>query len=903
MAIIKCKMCGGDLQVIEGSTVCECEYCGTKQTVPTLDNEKKLTLFNRASRLLRNCEFDKAYGVFESIVAEFPEEAEAYWGLCLCRYGIEYVDDPVTAKKIPTCHRTLSSSIMDDSDFDMACENADAVAKRLYREEAKAIDRIQQSILSIVAKEEPYDVFICYKELDENGARTEDSVLAQEIYDSLTAKGLKVFFSRITLESKLGEEYEPYIYAALLSAKVMLAVGTSYENFDAVWVKNEWARFLNMMKKDPNKKLIPCFKGIDAYDMPREFKNLLAQDMGKLGWQQDLTRGVVKICGKDGTNKAAKSNAADSGITALNVQTEAMLKRGYMMLEDGEYEKADEFFEKVLNNDAECGQAYWGKVLATAKVRNAEEYGHAFLFNILKSQAKPKSVILSIPSIADLARKADESGLLKTFSDQELKKLLMDIEYKTEQIQTVLHYFREQEKRFSIPAQLNDLASSRDFERADKYADSVVQEGEQIALKSLRERIAATISKEEKKEDDTKQRTEKQQTQIVAEIKARLQNVAQYYEKQGDAIETEQRKAEKQAEEDYQAALIEYEQHHQAVVDSLNTMYQQEIEDWESRKRDYDQNHDSAVTEYEKIQKEITWVEAEKNNLHGLFTGKRKREIEDKLTSLRRRLNDVVIPEDPGPKPLKPGEVQKGEPPQRKDFLLAYKNSEAAALRERIMCSLSPSYQERRAEKDKLKDKAPGDVLRFGSYPVFRNAKTGLVDWIVLEKKNNRLLVISKYGIDNRFYYEEKPTNYQEIRGIPWEKSNLRSWLNGSFLKTAFTEEEQEMIPTVTVSADMNPKKNTDPGRPTLDKIFLLSIPEVNQYFHSDAERKCIPTQYARKQGCCEYNGTCWWWLRSPGDHRINSTAGVDHDGSVGGGSIGVYCNKNAVRPAMWIKI
>ena len=81
MAVIKCKMCGGDLNTIEDSTVCECEYCGTKQTAPKVDDEKKLKLFSRAGKLLRNCEFDKAAGVFESIVADFPEEAEAYWGL------------------------------------------------------------------------------------------------------------------------------------------------------------------------------------------------------------------------------------------------------------------------------------------------------------------------------------------------------------------------------------------------------------------------------------------------------------------------------------------------------------------------------------------------------------------------------------------------------------------------------------------------------------------------------------------------------------------------------------------------------------------------------------------------------------------------------------------------------
>ena len=89
MAIIKCKMCGGDLDLIAGQSVAECEFCGTRQTVPAADNEKKLTLFARANRLRAACEFDKAAGIYESIVADFPEEAEAYWGLVLCKYGIE----------------------------------------------------------------------------------------------------------------------------------------------------------------------------------------------------------------------------------------------------------------------------------------------------------------------------------------------------------------------------------------------------------------------------------------------------------------------------------------------------------------------------------------------------------------------------------------------------------------------------------------------------------------------------------------------------------------------------------------------------------------------------------------------------------------------------------------------
>ena len=169
MALFKCKMCGGDLIISENTTIATCEYCSTSQTVPSADNEKMLALFGRANRLRASCEFDKAAGVYESIVADFPEEAEAYWGLVLCKYGIEYVDDPATAKKIPTCHRSSFESVMEDSDFDLALENADPLARRIYREEAKQIEEIRKEIIAVSNNEQPYDIFICYKETDAKG--------------------------------------------------------------------------------------------------------------------------------------------------------------------------------------------------------------------------------------------------------------------------------------------------------------------------------------------------------------------------------------------------------------------------------------------------------------------------------------------------------------------------------------------------------------------------------------------------------------------------------------------------------------------------------------------------------------------------------------------------------------
>ena len=367
MAVIKCKMCGGDLKPIEGARTAECEFCGSVQTIPVLDDEKKLIQFERAERLRKQCEFDKAAGIYENIVADSRQEAEAYWGLVLCKYGIEYVDDPATGKKIPTCHRSSFDSIMEDSDFEQALENADPTARKVYREEAKQIEEIRKGIIAVSSNEQPYDIFICYKETAENGERTLDSVLAQDVYDALTNKGYRVFFSRISLEDKLGVEYEPYIFAALNSAKIMLAFGTDYEYFNAVWVKNEWSRFLKLMAKDKEKHLIPCYKGIDAYDMPKEFAKLQAQDLGKVGAIQDLLRGIEKILPR----QSSKESVA---LTELDSKAAVLLDRGNMALENGDWIKADGFFEEALNHNPRSAQAYLGKVFAREQCQSLDGF-------------------------------------------------------------------------------------------------------------------------------------------------------------------------------------------------------------------------------------------------------------------------------------------------------------------------------------------------------------------------------------------------------------------------------------------------------------------------------------------------------------------------------------------------
>ena len=359
-AIIRCKMCGGDLALVEGSTIATCEFCGTTQTVPNQDDDKKLIQFERAERLRRNCEFDKAAGVYESIVADFRQEAEAYWGLVLCRFGIEYVDDPATGKKIPTCHRSSFDSLFDDPNFEQTLENADVSSRKVYRDEAKVIEQIRKGIIEVSSKEDPYDIFICYKETDEIGERTIDSVLAQDLYDVLTEKGYRTFFARITLEDKLGQEYEPYIFAALNSAKVMLAIGTDYEYFNAVWVKNEWSRYLKLMEKDKSKHLIPCYKGIDAYDMPKEFNKLQAQDLSKVGATQDLLRGIDKLIG---VKKAEAATPVSSG----NIVAET-LEKAYGFLAAQDWSSAGYTLDTVRGYEPDNVSMLIGKLMLDCKI-------------------------------------------------------------------------------------------------------------------------------------------------------------------------------------------------------------------------------------------------------------------------------------------------------------------------------------------------------------------------------------------------------------------------------------------------------------------------------------------------------------------------------------------------------
>ena len=781
MSIFKCKMCGGTIEFNPGDTVGVCDSCGTKQTLPRLDDDRKANLYDRANHFRRNNDFDKAAGIYEQILNEDNTDAEVYWSLVLCHYGIEYVEDPQSRKRIPTVNRAQFTSIFDDDNYKSALHYADGYQKELYEDEAKAINEIQKGILAISQKEEPFDVFICYKETDNSGRRTQDSVLANDLYHQLTQEGFKVFFSRITLEDKLGTAYEPYIFAALNSAKVMVVLGTKPEYFNAVWVKNEWSRYLSLVKNSNGKKmLIPAYKDMDPYDLPEEFSHLQAQDMSKLGFMQDLIRGIKKIVSAGASKAEVKETVAVGG----NVNVEPLLERAFMFLEDGDWGEANEYCEKVLDQDPKNVRAYLGKLMAECRACRMED---------LQNCRQP----------------FDGSG--------NYNKVL----------------------RFAEPKLIETLKG---------YIAHINDRNENARLTGIYNRAVSAMN-EANSENGYKAAAEMFKT--VPGFK----DADSLVEKCLDNAETCRKDAL------YNSARSQMNQNTISSYESAIRMFES-IPGW----KDANEQIYACKKKIEelKAKQEAERLEAErKAEEHRIAVEKRKKKAKKVFIAIASVACVCAV------------------------FLILLKT--VIIPKQRI---------------NKIKTANVGDIIVFGAYEQDNDTSNGKedIEWLVLAKEDNKILVISDKALDCKPYNQSR--DY-----VTWETCSLRKWLNNDFINSAFSDDEKAMIPTVTVSADKNPEYDTDPGNATQDQVFILSIVEARKYFASSEARMCVPTAYAIFNGLYtssryskDGEGTCLWWLRSPGYNQI-SAARVNNDGSVDEYSYDVDCDDYAVRPAMWISI
>ena len=185
----------------------------------------------------------------------------------------------------------------------------------------------------------------------------------------------------------------------------------------------------------------------------------------------------------------------------------------------------------------------------------------------------------------------------------------------------------------------------------------------------------------------------------------------------------------------------------------------------------------------------------------------------------------------------------------------------------------------------------------------------------MLTQEDDKMLVVSKNCLDYLRYPDDWESN------ICWETSSLRDYLNGDFINNTFSKEDQQSIlQTKNQNKASDDYYSTVDGNTTEDKVFLLSIDEVQKYLpastSSESSKIAYGTDYLYNKlknhpTVNEYGKPVEWALRADVDTSRNKDIGRPRE-VVAKDSIFINITTGAmrdpdgplsvVRPAMWIK-
>lgn len=667
MGGLKCKMCGSNLDIGDSITVCKCVKCGTSQTVPDIEDDKELKLFERAGRLRFNCDFDKAAGIYNTITDSYTEEAEGYWGLILCKYGIEYADN-ASGKKVPVCHRISYDSVMDDEDFELVMENSDSESRAIFREEAKIIEENRKKYIQIAESEQPYDIYISYRAKDDNGDKTAVSEIAGHLYNKLTSARYRVFLSEAALKGKKQSDCEPYIYSALNSANVMLALGTSYDDYNNVWVKNEWNRYLEIAEKNKNKCLIPCYKDVDEYDIPKEFAGLKVCQLGNDDTFNNIMAEIANVVKQESVNQPApkpeKAEPAEEieleEIEIIEpVDINKLLDEGFSAISDKNWKKANKLFFHVLDEEPDNSKAYWGQLLVQQECTNAREMADNLYLQVIGNTSDNTYEL----EIRDRRQEIkDKYPVANLFSEEEYANLF-DVHF---------NYQSGVENTKSAIAANNEhyiLSDNELFKRAKQNADAEVAAGIEEFVANVNRHLDEIL----------KNVTEKEQQEIEA---ARQQETA-YFSKLEDAF----KKADDMANANLFNSEAEYQKDHDSWEyerDNLEEARQQWVKDVEEKQKEHDEwlaVNGAAIEEWnakkkeyndnkQKLEYELKRLQEDKGFIEGFMAGAKAAKKDKEIMNVRIELSRLALPKEPiMPKePVIPPEPALRREPEKPDY-------------------------------------------------------------------------------------------------------------------------------------------------------------------------------------------------------------------------------------------
>ena len=574
-------------------------------------------------------------------------------------------------------------------------------------------------------------------------------------------------------------------------------------------------------------------------------KNFAEEQMKKINEAYDILSNVEKrreydnSFKKQNNEKKNNENNYDYNYTTFNIK--ALLKRGFLTLEDGDWLKADAFFEEVLNRDAELAEAYLGKLMIDLRVNTRE---------MLKNCALPFD---------------NKNNYIKAlrFSDSSLKKFLVDTiqyinrrNYETECDITYMEACKLAKCDNNIESLENAILL---FKKILNYKESSfkIKECEE-KIQMLREEIALKNQKEEVK----RKKAIKLASIIITSIAIVLTLaiiITTSISNSGN----------------YKNALILIDEgKYEEAITVL-----QELDDY---KNTQELLQETQYNYAKKLFQDKKYIES-KEEFNKIVSYKDSKEqialCDDNINEIN-YLDSLTLLDE-------------------QKFIEAYSLlNELASKNYKDSKSLMDKYNdlyERAVFNNKLKTAEIGSIVTFGSYEQDDNLENGkeAVEWIILDRDQESTMLISKNIIEYQPYLNVGWGNY---RDTTWEKCTLRKWLNSTFYNTLFSENEKQYVKSSSVVPD--PKEystSVDPGNETIDKVYLLSEREYNKYKNIYGVADCGSSRFVLAK---ERNGYDRWWLRSPdNDYLIFAkevysadyiaTETVDHD--------------NGIRPVVWL--
>lgn len=365
MELLRCTQCKGDIVLSDNGLVGHCKFCGATYHFKQQKSERIISLLNQANISRLKGDYDSAVLAYQIAIKEDETDADAYWGVVLSTFGIDYVEDK-TGEKIPTCRRTIKHSIFDDQFYKNAIKYADEQQAKEYAEQAQKIDTLQQNIKQKINFESDFDVFVCFKSSNEDGSPTKDRVVARKIFDQLQSQNIKTFFSEVTLKNRLGQDYEPIIYKALYTCKFFVLVVTDVDFLQAPWVRNEWTRFRDRaIEEGLEDRTITVFENLKEMDLPPIFRKqgIDLQKYPAGGYEIEICDAIkLKL---EHNQPAATYNQdqivdiVDKKLQGTRETFKERLDRATGYFDIGEKQKAIDILEQTIDMYPRKSQGWW----------------------------------------------------------------------------------------------------------------------------------------------------------------------------------------------------------------------------------------------------------------------------------------------------------------------------------------------------------------------------------------------------------------------------------------------------------------------------------------------------------------------------------------------------------------